>query len=372
GGVGKTTTAANLGGGLARLGHRVLLIDIDPQANLSLHLNVDIARTEGKSIYDLLVRDASVEEAIVCTEEENLQIIPSHIDLCSAELELVNTVGREVILRDALRKYTAQNPESPDYVLIDCPPSLGLLSLNALVLAQEVIIPIQAEFFALQGMGKLMEVVRLVKTRLNTGLEVSGIVICMYKAQTTLAKEVLNEVESYFGGIVYQSKIRQNIKLAEAPSHGQTIFAYDPYSNGAKDYMELAREVTGEQEASTPESISSISQEEIPVVGSESPQTVDAVPETGEEPVDASLQKENPSQGSASFSMDRESPDPDMEQSGESSPESHDEERTMNESGGETPLPNIQKFAMEKTVQCFEMPPASSPEEDRTASEGGF
>ena len=232
GGVGKTTTAANLGGALTRLGHRVLLVDIDPQANLSLHLNVDISRKHGRSIYDLLMGQSRIEEVIQSTHEDGLQIIPSHIDLCGAELELVNTVGREVILRDAVHHYVQVAEHAPDYVLIDCPPSLGILSLNALALAQEVIIPIQAEFFALQGMGKLMEVVNVVTSRLNSSLRVSGIVICMFKSQTTLAKEVLKEVRSYFGDVVFQTKIRQNIRLAEAPGHGKTIFAYDKRTGG--------------------------------------------------------------------------------------------------------------------------------------------
>jgi chromosome partitioning protein len=190
---------------------------------------------------------ARIEDVIQSTSEDGLQIIPSHIDLCSAELELVNTVGREIILRDALQKYVEIPGNTPDHIIIDCPPSLGILSLNALALAQEVLIPIQAEFFALQGMGKLMEVVNLVAARLNAGLKVSGIVICMYKSQTTLAKEVLKEVKSYFGDVVFQTKIRQNIRLAEAPGHGKTIFAYDKNSNGAHDYMQFAREFTGER-----------------------------------------------------------------------------------------------------------------------------
>jgi chromosome partitioning protein len=245
GGVGKTTSAVNLGSGLVRLGKKVLLLDIDPQANLSLHLDIDVSKIT-LSVYDLLLGRAEIEQMITTTSEPGLHIIPSHIDLCSAELELVNTVGREVILRDAIKRYAEQAAELPDYILIDCPPSLSLLSLNALAAAEEVIVPIQAEFFALQGMGKLVEVVNVVKSRINSALRISGILICMYRSQTTLAREVLQEVESFFGEIVFQTKIRQNIKLAEAPGHGKTIFDYDPSSNGAADYEKLAREVTGE------------------------------------------------------------------------------------------------------------------------------
>ena len=268
GGVGKTTTTANLGAGLARLGKKVLLIDIDPQANLSLHLDVDVFKSN-RSVYDLLLGHAGVGEVIRPTSEEGLFIIPSHIDLCSAELELVNTVGREMILRDALVQYTQEMDQPFDYILIDCPPSLGLLSLNALTFAKEVIIPIQAEFFALQGMGKLVDVVRMVTSRINADLSITGIVVCMYRSQTTLAREVLAEVKSFFGDIVYDAKIRVNIKLAEAPGHGKSIFGYEMDSNGALDYMALSREVAGLPPEEPEEEEEDLEEEDFEDVGDE-------------------------------------------------------------------------------------------------------
>lgn len=321
GGVGKTTTAANLGSGLVRLGRKVLLVDVDPQANLSLHLNIDAAKAS-RSIYDLLLGKAKIQEVIVPTSEPGLEIVPSHIDLCSAELELVNIVGREVLLRDALKHYVDQNPLPPDYVLIDCPPSLGLLSLNALAAAKEVIIPIQAEFFALQGMGKLVEVVKLVQARLNPALRMSGIVICMYRSQTTLAKEVLQEVRSFFGEIVFTSKIRQNIRLAEAPGHGKTIFAYDPNSHGAMDYMELAREVAGEPAVE-------------PVEGSQ--EVKEPVPETeGEpavEPEERSQEEKEPARETIGESVNQ------PRENSQEEPVSQEEEETLSSSLLEESLP---------------------------------
>jgi chromosome partitioning protein len=241
GGVGKTTTTANLGAGLARQGKRVLLIDLDPQANLSLHLDVDVHQ-EMASIYGVLRGEHPVGKALRTTRTENLDLVPSNIDLSGVEIELVNEVGREMILRDALLQDAAVRERRYDCVLVDCPPSLGLLAVNALTAADSVLIPVQSEFFALQGMGKLMQVVDLVRHRLNPRLTVAAIVICMYQGNTNLAREVVAEVKRFFGEKVMPAAIRQNIKLAEAPSHGQTIFEYAPGSNGALDYDQLARE----------------------------------------------------------------------------------------------------------------------------------
>jgi chromosome partitioning protein len=252
GGVGKTTTAVNLGSGLAARGKRVLLVDIDPQANLSLHLDAAGTDEDQKTIYDLLLGRCGLADVAIQTDVPNLSIAPSSIDLCSAELELVNTVGRELLLRDALVDYTGALEEQPDYIIIDCPPSLGILSLNALTAAEEVFIPIQAEFFALQGMGKLMEVVKLVSSRLNPALQVTGIIVCMFRSQTNLGKEVLKEVRGFFGDIVFNTRIRQNINLAEAPSHGKSIFDYDGGSIGAHDYGLLTEEILAQEAGDTP------------------------------------------------------------------------------------------------------------------------
>ncbi len=250
GGVGKTTTAVNLGACLAKLGRKTMLIDIDPQANSSIHLGIDIYNTEN-SIYNVLVSDCPVSKAIRSTGRESFDIVPSNIDLSGAEVELASAVGRETILRDALMDYIQEGGHH-DYVLIDCPPSLGLLSLNALTTASEVFIPVQTQFFALQGMGKLLDVIKLVKRRLNPSLELTGILLTMFDKRTNLAHEVVEEVRRYFKEKVFASMIRSNIRIAEAPGHGKTIIEYDPHSSGARDYMALAREVADEEAETEP------------------------------------------------------------------------------------------------------------------------
>ncbi|MBI1849567.1 MAG: ParA family protein [Planctomycetes bacterium] len=273
GGVGKTTTAVNLGAALANVGSRVLLIDADPQANLSVHLSVDIFHIK-KSVYDVLRGEATIADVVVKTSNPNLDVVPSHIDLSGAELELASMMGRETVLREALRDVDARSlareappiapapgavtesatPEPPpagayDFVIVDCPPSLGLLSVNALTATAEVIVPVQTQFFALQGMSKLLDVLRLVRRRLNPTLRLLGLLPCLFDSRTNLSQEVLAELRAHFGERVFTTAIRANVKLAEAPSHGKHIFDYAPDSRGAEDYLALAREVLarGEQ-----------------------------------------------------------------------------------------------------------------------------
>jgi len=258
GGVGKTTTAANLGAALARMGRRALVVDMDPQANLTLCLGIDTVTNELPSTYSVLLGETPLVDTIVPTATKGLFVLPSHIDLSGAELELASAIGRETILRDAIDEweaaYRAENDGEPPvhYVIFDCAPSLGLLSVNALAAAREVLITLQTEFFALQGMSKLVEVVQLLRRRLNPDLSITGILPCLYDNRLRLAREVLAEIRRYFPGEVFKNAIRTNVKLAESPSYGQTIFEYAPDSNGAKDHLSFALEVV-EQESRDPE-----------------------------------------------------------------------------------------------------------------------
>ena len=247
GGVGKTTTVANLGAAIAARGCSVCLIDLDPQAHLTLHFNIEPG-PKTVSVYDILSGRAGFGDACVKVDE-HLTVVPAVIDLAAAEVELAGTVGREQILRDSM----AAQPQSFQLGLIDCPPSLGLLTLNALAAADEVFIPLQPHFLALQGLGKLLETVSLVQRRINPGLRVSGVVLCLYETGTRLAAEVVADLSGFFeanrGGKcawadahIFRSVIRRNVKLAECPSHGMTIFQYDASSNGAADYNALADE----------------------------------------------------------------------------------------------------------------------------------
>ena len=257
GGVGKTTTTANVAAGLARAGHRVLLFDLDPQAHLSLHLGLDPASGR-PGVYELLAGAASIAKARVKVAS-NLWIVGANIDLAAAEVELVSVLGREVLLRDLLDQHAGNGASDGrftkyDYVFFDCPPSLGVLTLNGLCAAHEVLIPLQPHYLALQGLGKLLETVLLVSKRINPALMVSGIVICMQEAGTRLSAEVVADVQAFLesarhgnvpwsGARLFETVIRRNIKLAESPSYGKSIFDYAPDSNGARDYERLAREV---------------------------------------------------------------------------------------------------------------------------------
>ncbi|MHC4697692.1 MAG: ParA family protein [Planctomycetota bacterium] len=250
GGVGKTTTVASLAAAAASSGSRVLVIDLDPQAHLSLHFGVEL-RDEQPSAYDVLISSIPINEVAISIRD-NITLVPSDIDLAAAESELISIVGREMILRDAVNVVA----DDHDIMLIDCPPSLGVLTINALAAADEVLIPLQAHFFALQGVSKLLDTVTLVRQRINPRIKVAGFVLCMHDATTRLAGEVVADLAQFLEGVrgqsvpwadacIYETRIRRNIKLAESSSFGQTVFDYAPRSHGAADYAALAQEVFG-------------------------------------------------------------------------------------------------------------------------------
>lgn len=238
GGVGKTTTSVNLSACLAELGKKVLLMDVDPQGNSTSGYGIDKSKIK-RSIYDVLVDDIDMSEAILSTEIENLKILPATIQLAGAEIELVSVMSRETKLKRAIDKVKYDY----DYVIIDCPPSLGLLTINSLTAANSVLVPIQCEFYALEGLSQLMNTVTLVQKNLNPILELEGVVLTMFDARTNLSLQVVEEVKSHFRQKVYQTIIPRNVRLSEAPSHGQPVTTYDPKSKGAEVYFELAKEV---------------------------------------------------------------------------------------------------------------------------------
>jgi chromosome partitioning protein len=249
GGVGKTTSTVNIGAALAQLGQRVLVIDLDPQGNASTALSVEHHRGV-QSSYDVLVDGVPLADVVQpCEEDPALFVVPATIDLAGAEIELVSVVARETRLKKAIAAdprvgtATEAGEDRYDYVFIDCPPSLGLLTLNALVAGDEMMIPIQAEYYALEGLGQLLETVELVRADLNPGLRISTILVTMYDARTRLAAGVADEVRDHFGDQVLKTTIPRSVRVSEAPSYGQTVMAYDPGSPGALSYLEAAREI---------------------------------------------------------------------------------------------------------------------------------
>ena len=238
GGVGKTTSTINLAASLATLEKSVLVVDADPQANASSGLGVDLKEVEC-SIYECIVNHADVHDAIYTTDIEGLDIIPSHIDLVGAEVEMLNIDEREYVLKRILEPIRNEY----DYILIDCSPSLGLITVNALTAADSVIIPVQCEYFALEGISKLLSTIKIIKSRLNTKLEIEGFLLTMYDSRWRLANQIYDEVKRHFQELVFKTVIQRNVKLSESPSHGLPVILYDADSTGAKNHLSLAKEI---------------------------------------------------------------------------------------------------------------------------------
>lgn len=238
GGVGKTTTTINLAASLATLEKTVLVVDADPQANASSGLGVDIKEVEC-SLYECIINGTDVHEAIYTTDIESLDIVPSHIDLVGAEIEMLNLNDREKVIKKLLDPVR----EEYDYILIDCSPSLGLITVNALTAADSVIIPVQCEYFALEGISKLLNTIKIIKTKLNQRLEIEGFLLTMFDSRLRLANQIYDEVKRHFQELVFKTVIQRNVKLSEAPSHGLPVILYDADSTGSKNHLALAKEI---------------------------------------------------------------------------------------------------------------------------------
>ena len=239
GGVGKTTTAINLAASLAVLERKVLIIDADPQANTTSGLNFSPDNDEKRTLYEVMIGELDVQNALIQTEISNLHMVPSHINMVAVEIEMLDSEDRESILKKAI----APVKDEYDYIIIDCSPSLGLITVNSLTAADSVMIPVQPEFFALEGLGKLLQTIRLVQNGVNPDLTIEGFVVTMFDGRTKVHTQVLNQLREHFKDMVFNTIIQRNIRLSEAPSHGKPIILYDVMSNGTSNYLNLAKEV---------------------------------------------------------------------------------------------------------------------------------